>query len=214
VREFCSPAAFRASVEQRLRAHARQLGIPAYIVRRQAALERLIARLMVVAPDHWALKGGLAIETRLGLRARASVDLDIDHPQGAEAAREEFARAVARDLDDHFSFTIREVRELRTDATSLALRYALACSVAGAAFEPIQVDVSAALPYRWEVERAQRPGLLAALGLGPIDVLLILLETPGGREGACVHPDLQRRTGQHAHTRLHRPCADPILRAH
>jgi hypothetical protein len=70
VREYATPAAFRAAVEAKLRERARRLGAPAFIVRRQAALERLVARLTRVAPGRWALKGGFALETRLGERAR------------------------------------------------------------------------------------------------------------------------------------------------
>ncbi|WP_324715335.1 hypothetical protein U7230_08050 [Carboxydochorda subterranea] len=79
-RQFTDAASFRASIEGRLRAHARKLGIQAVVVRLQAALERLMARLVVVAPGRWALKGGLALDTRLGERARASMDTVIAHP--------------------------------------------------------------------------------------------------------------------------------------
>ena len=44
--EYATPAAFRAAVEARLRQRARRFGIPAYILRRQAGLERLVVRLM------------------------------------------------------------------------------------------------------------------------------------------------------------------------
>jgi hypothetical protein len=69
VRDYATPAAFRAAVEARLRERAQRLSAPVYIVRRQAALERLLVRLTTVARDRWALKGGLALETRLGERA-------------------------------------------------------------------------------------------------------------------------------------------------
>lgn len=81
--EFSSPANFRASVDQRLRNYARAADVPVVAVRRQASLERLMARLMKAAPDRWALKGGLALDTRLGSRARASLDMDLDHKHGA-----------------------------------------------------------------------------------------------------------------------------------
>lgn len=92
-RQFVDPAGFRASVDQRLRVYARSTGVPNLVVRRQAALERLMVRLMIVAPGRWALKGGLALETRLRGRARASMDMDIDHAQGRDAAREDLAEA-------------------------------------------------------------------------------------------------------------------------
>ena len=62
MREYATPAAFRAAVEARLRQRARHLGVPAYILRRQAGLERLTVRLMTVAPGRWALKGGFALD--------------------------------------------------------------------------------------------------------------------------------------------------------
>lgn len=70
MREYATPTAFRAAVEAKLRERARHLGVPAYILRRQAGLERLMVRLMTVARGRWALKGGFALETRLGGRAR------------------------------------------------------------------------------------------------------------------------------------------------
>jgi hypothetical protein len=57
-----------------------------------------MVRLMKVAPNRWALKGGMAIESRLGERARASVDLDADHVKGAEVARADLQRAQSRML--------------------------------------------------------------------------------------------------------------------
>jgi len=106
VRDYATPAAFRAAVEARLRERARRLGVPTYVVRRQAALERLMARLSKVAAGRWALKGGFALETRLGERARASLDLDAEHRQGAEAARADLQRAAIEDVGDHFAFAV------------------------------------------------------------------------------------------------------------
>jgi len=48
VRDYATPAAFRAAVEARLRERARRVDVPTYVVRRQAALERLAARLSKV----------------------------------------------------------------------------------------------------------------------------------------------------------------------
>lgn len=176
MRQYASPAAFRAAIGVRLRAYAQRTGAPVMVVRRQAALERLIARLMRVAPERWALKGGLALDTRLGERARSSLDMDVDHAEGAAAAREDLQRCIAEDLGDNFSFAITGAEELRERDVSLAVRYRIDCAVAGTPFEPLQVDVTLTPPKVWEVERAQRPGLLADMGLGPIEVLLVPLE--------------------------------------
>lgn len=166
MRQYGSPAAFRAAVDARLRSRARRLGVEAYILRRQAALERLTARLSEVAPGRWALKGGLALGIRLGERARPSLDLDADHLSGAEAAREDLQRAAVEDLGDYFAFAVTGSQELREGGLSLAVRYRVECSVAGTFFEPLQVDVSIAPPDTWDAEPAQQPGLLADGWLG------------------------------------------------
>lgn len=176
MRQYASPAAFRAAIDARLRAYAQGAGAPVMVVRRQAALERLMARLMRVAPDRWALKGGLALDTRLGVRARSSIDMDVDHVEGGPPAREDLQRAIAEDLGDYFSFAITGAEELREGDVSLAVRYRIECAVAGTLFEPLQLDVTITPPELWEVELAQRPGLLADMGLGPIEVLLVPLE--------------------------------------
>ena len=174
--QYSSPAAFRAAVDARLRHRARRLGAAAYIVRRQAALERFLVRLMQVAPGRWALKGGLGLETRLGVYARPSVDLDVDHANGAVAAREDLQHAASEDLGDHFAFAIAGSEELDEGDVRLAVRYRIECSVGGRPFEPLDVDVSVAPPDPWDAEPAERPGLLADVGLGPVQVLVIPLE--------------------------------------
>lgn len=164
-REFSSHASFRVSVDQRLRNYAKTAEVPVVAVRRQAALERLMVRLMETAPDRWALKGGLALDTRLGSRARTSLDMDLDHRYGFDLAREDLMRAMGSDLGDHFSFTLLRVEESREDDVSLAVRFDIAAAVAGQLFETLQVDVTLRPPAAWEIERVERPGLLAALGL-------------------------------------------------
>ena len=62
--EYVTGAGFRSAVEAHLRQRARRLLVPAYILRRQAGLERLMVRLMGVARDRWAVKGGS--RTRIG----------------------------------------------------------------------------------------------------------------------------------------------------
>lgn len=146
------------------------------VVRRQAALERLMARLTVAVPERWALKGGLALDTRLGDHARASMDMDIDHAQGDVAAREDLVRATQLNLGDYFGFAVVGAREVQDEGLRLATRYSVVSSVGGPHFETVQVDVTVTPPEVWEVERAQRPGLLAPLGFAPVEVFLTPLD--------------------------------------
>jgi hypothetical protein len=52
----------------------------------------------------------VALETRLGERARVSIDFDADHVHGAEAARADLQRAAIEDVGDHFGFAVVGVR--------------------------------------------------------------------------------------------------------
>jgi hypothetical protein len=176
MRDYPTAEGFRAAVEAKLRDRARQLGVAAYAVRRLAALERLLARLMTTAPNRWALKGGLALETRLGARARVSLDLDAEHAAGIDAARMDLQRAAAEDIGDHFAFALTGQTSITDGDVALAVRFALESTLAGRRFEPLQVDVTVATPDPWDAQPATRPGLLSVLGLAPIDVLLIPIE--------------------------------------
>jgi hypothetical protein len=104
------------------------------------------------------------------------MDMDIDHILGAAAAREDLLRAADHDLDDYFAFALLGTEEVQEGGRRLALRYRFEASVAGVAFESLQVDVTNLAPEVWEVEPAQRPGLLAEVGLAPIHVMLVPLE--------------------------------------
>ncbi len=164
---------FRESIDRRLRNRARALQINVTAVRRQAALERLLARLLQVAPDRWALKGGMALDTRLQ-RARASLDLDADHALGAESARADILQAIALDVGDHFALSFVGSSRLQEGGIQLAIRYRLDAYLAGRLFEHLQVDVTLHPPEVWETEFRMREGLIPELG--PLNVPLIPLE--------------------------------------
>ncbi len=176
MREYTTAAGFRTAVEAKLRERARTLGVAAYVVRRQAALERLMMRLTSIAPHRWAIKGGLALETRFGARARVSLDLDMEHATSIESARADLQRAAAEDVGDHFAFALTGQSPMTEGGVALAVRFTLESSIAGRYFEPLQVDVTVATPDPWDAEPATRLGLLSDLGLPPIDVMVIPLE--------------------------------------
>jgi hypothetical protein len=118
----------------------------------------------------------LALETRLGDRARVSIDLDADHVHGAEAARADLQRAAIQDVGDHFGFALVGSEELREAGVGMAVRYKLESAVARRPFEPLQVDVTIAPPDPWDAQPAWRTGLLPDLGLDPFEIMLIPLE--------------------------------------
>lgn len=71
---YVTPGAFRTALERRLRDAARQTDVPLVRLRKLVVFERLLARLLLVAPDRWLLKGALALDLRLGARSRTTRD--------------------------------------------------------------------------------------------------------------------------------------------
>lgn len=76
MREYATPAAFRAAVEATLRERARRLKVPAYIVRRQAAWE--IETDCDIGPDRLAYSNN----RRYGGGDRPVVGLYVDPRNG------------------------------------------------------------------------------------------------------------------------------------
>jgi len=76
-RAYVSPAAMRAALEQRLLARSRSTRLPLDRLRKEVAIQRLLARIEAEAPTgSWALKGGIAMIARVGDRARATSHAD------------------------------------------------------------------------------------------------------------------------------------------
>ena len=84
---YASAAAFRRALETRLLAQSRNGGVSLIRLRKSVAFDRLLARVFAVAPDRWVLKGGLALDYRLGARARTTMDIDLAGPGGEDAPR-------------------------------------------------------------------------------------------------------------------------------
>ena len=65
---------FRRALEQRLHSQSIKTGVPLVRLRKMVAFDRFLARLQ---PEQWVLKGGVALQLRLGSRARTTKDIDV-----------------------------------------------------------------------------------------------------------------------------------------
>mgnify|MGYP000002783177 CR=1 FL=1 len=74
-RRYLSAAAFRMALEERLRNTAAEKG-ESWLTyqRKRLVFNRLLARLLVSAPNRWILKGAVALDYRIGERARFTMD--------------------------------------------------------------------------------------------------------------------------------------------
>ena len=90
--KYATPSAFRAALEQRLLTIAQQTGVPLLRLRKLVVFDRLMARLMVAAPNRWVVKGAAALLFRIGTGFRTTKDLDLGRQDNLEAATADFSR--------------------------------------------------------------------------------------------------------------------------
>ena len=116
---YATAGAFRIALERRLLTAAQQTGLPVMRLRKLVVFDRLLAHLLVAAPDRWLLKGGLALDLRLGARARTTKDMDLARRDGEEAATADLLAAHALDLKGYLAFALRPIRWPKIQADSL-----------------------------------------------------------------------------------------------
>lgn len=173
---YASAAAFRRALEARLLAQSRDGGVSLVRLRKSVVFDRLLARLFAVAPDRWVLKGGLALDYRLGAKARTTMDIDLAGPGDEEAATADLLAAQELDLGDHFAFEIERTGKLEQLIEGSAVRYHVRADLAGRLFEEFLVDVGFDFPAGWEPEMLHGPDLLSFADIAPVEAPSLPLE--------------------------------------
>src|SRR5207245_9118942 len=95
-----TPDAFRQALEERLRQRERETGEPLVRMRKRLVFERCMVRLQKKADSPWVVKGGFALELRLGMRARMTKDLDLGVDLCYFGKRELSASEIVQKLRD------------------------------------------------------------------------------------------------------------------
>jgi Nucleotidyl transferase AbiEii toxin, Type IV TA system len=166
---YATPAALRAALEARLRAHGTAAAVDLERLRRRAVFERLLVRLDHAMPGQWVLKGGMALEVRLGDRARSTRDLDLAMRQAArdgETVRERLIEALAGDAEgDGFEFRIGPARDIDADeAGRPGWRFLVDARLDGRTFAKVRLDVVARPEEISATDRVRLPTVLAFAG--------------------------------------------------
>lgn len=133
-------------------------------LRKDVVFERLLARLLIAAPDRWLLKGGLALDYRLGDRARTTKDMDLGRWDDVAAATADLMAAAALDLHDYFHYAVEQTDALARLEEGAAVRYRIRTELAGRVFELV-VDIGLDALALDTVEFVHGRGLLAFAGL-------------------------------------------------
>lgn len=173
---YASAPSFRQTLEARLGAASRAGGPSLARLRKGVAFDRLLARLVLVAPDRWILKGALALDYRFGDRARTTRDVDLAMRGDEIAATADLLAAQARDLADFFSFAIERTGTLDRLVDGAAVRYHVVAELASRTFDEFVLDVGFDAPTGVEPDRLHGPDVLAFAGIDPVMVLALPLE--------------------------------------
>ena len=173
--KYATPNAFRTALERRLLTRATEANIPLIRLRKLVVFDRLIARLMVVAPDRWMLKGAVALQFRAGPQYRTTKDVDFSRGGDEEAATADFLAVQTVDLGDYFSFAIERAGSIDVQGEAAAIRYHARAELAGRPFEAFVVDVAfGSQPDGADTLRG--PDLLEFAEIPPAEVPVIALE--------------------------------------
>lgn len=173
---YGTAAAFSAALDRRLLTAAREANASLPRLRRLVVFERLLARLLVVAPDRWVLKGGFALDLRLGNRARTTKDVDLARQDDEAAATADLLAAQAVDLGDYFVFAIERTGKLDALLEGAAVRYRVTAELAGRRFDRTLLDVGFGDPPVPAPDYLPGPNLLGFAGFDPIAVPALPLE--------------------------------------
>jgi hypothetical protein len=166
---YATPGALRTALEARLRSHGTSAAVDLDRLRRRAVFERLLVRLDHAMPGQWVLKGGMALEVRLGDRARTTRDLDLalrQAAEGGEAVRERLIEAVADDPEgDGFEFRIGPARAIDVDeAGRPGWRFPVDARLDGRTFALVRLDVVARPEEISTTDRVRLRSVLAFAG--------------------------------------------------
>ena len=165
-----TPAAFRQALEERLRQRERETGEPLVRMRKRLVFERCIVRLQREPNSPWVVKGGFALELRLGLQARMTKDLDLGVDLGYFGGRIQSSTEVAQKLredlghatEDGFAFVVPHTGEHTLPIPGVQVyRFTVEARLDGREFDKIKVDVGIGDPLIPPFEELKGSDLLS-----------------------------------------------------
>ncbi len=166
---YTTPGALRAALEARMASREAATVPGLERLRRRTVFERLLVRLEHAMPGQWVLKGGMALEVRLGDRARSTRDLDLAVRQAgedAEAVRDHLIDALATDPEgDGFEFRVGPAKAIDLDEAGRAgWRFAVDARLDGRTFANVRLDVVARTEEISTTDRITLRSMLAFAG--------------------------------------------------
>ncbi len=167
--KYASGSAFRRALEDRLRSINLKGDVPLVRLRKMVAFDRFLARLTAVQPGSWLLKGGFALQLRIGNRARTTKDIDLlvfaEAPQVVDLLR----AASQMDLGDWFFFELDNPTANNQDELG-GLRFQVHTLLDWRPFETFHIDIGIGDPVIESAETLSTPNLLKFADIETVNV--------------------------------------------
>jgi len=122
------------------------------------------------------VKGGVALDLRLGDRARSTQDLDLAIAGLSGEIDNIFIRALESSVDDFFGFHVKHTLESTGDHNDLAMSFQVRAELDGRRFEDIAVDVGSLPDQSDPIELITGRALLAYADIVQTIVPIISIE--------------------------------------
>lgn len=124
---------------------AKEKRISAILVLQNYMLERFLERVSISHyRNHFIIKGGFLIASIIGLDSRTTQDMDATitgYPLNADSVREMIDSILSVPVDDHISFTLKSIGEIREGDEYPGFRVALTADYEKMAV-PIKLDIT------------------------------------------------------------------------
>lgn len=177
--KYKTAGAFRHALEERLRNQSLGTSQALIRLRKMVAFDRFLARLAKKEPEAWIVKGGFALQLRLGNRARTTKDIDVSGTNrwAREETIDHLRAAASLDLRDWFEFEVGEPAEAATGAPGRGFRFPVRCLLDGRQFEDFHLDMGFDDPILEAPEEVTGPDLLGFAEIPPATVRCCPLTT-------------------------------------
>lgn len=135
-------------------------------LRKMVAFDRFLSRLFLHGSEQWVIKGGFALQLRLGASARTTKDIDLLVMDETQKIYPQLRNSGAIDLGDWFTFEVMDTIQSDPDGIG-GLRYRLHSLLDGRTFERFHIDIGVGDPLLAPVEYLEIPPLLTFAGIKP-----------------------------------------------
>lgn len=167
---YSTGADFRRALEDRLRLHSLETGAPLARLRKLVVFDRFLVRLMQDQPDAWVVKGGYALQLRLGGRARTTKDIDVLLTRPSADIHQALVRAAFLDVGDWFQFEVERPMDNLAVHEAGGVRLLVRGLLDGRRFGTFHIDVGQGDALLEPVEIQKTPTLLAFAGIPPAEI--------------------------------------------